>query len=69
MILTLSKLKINNGKVAVIVPENNHLYKTSGNYHILRELIVRCCEIHKIIRCESGTFIFYFCSNCYYLLY
>ena len=55
MILTLSKLKIN-GKAAVIVPENNHLYETSGNYHILRELIIRCCEIHKIIRCESGTF-------------
>ena len=55
MILTLQKLKIN-GKAAVIVPENNHLYETSGNYHILRELIVRCCEIHKIIRCESGTF-------------
>ena len=55
MILTLQKLKIN-GKAAVIVPENNHLYETSGNYHILRELIVRYCEIHKIIRCESGTF-------------
>ena len=55
IILTLQKLKIN-GKAAVIVPENNHLYETSGNYHILRELLIRCCEIHKIIRCESGTF-------------
>ena len=55
IILTLQKLKLN-GKGAVIIPENNHLYETADNYHILRELLVKCCEIHKIIRCESGTF-------------
>ena len=55
ILMTISKLKIN-GKAAIVIPENSHLYETSGNYNKIRELICKTCEIHKIIRCKRDTF-------------
>ena len=38
ILISISKLKIN-GKATIVIPENRHLYETSGNYNKIRELI------------------------------
>ena len=55
ILISISKLKIN-GKATIVIPENRHLYETSGNYNKIRELICKTCDIHKIIRCKRDTF-------------
>lgn len=45
-----------NGRCATVMLDGEKMYSNTKAYHLVREYLVRSCELHEVIYCPGGTF-------------
>jgi type I restriction enzyme S subunit len=48
-------LKIN-GRCASVMLDGQKMYGSSSGYHVVREYLMKSCDLHEVILCPAGTF-------------
>jgi type I restriction-modification system DNA methylase subunit len=45
-----------NGRCASVMLDGQKMYGSSSGYHVVREYLMKSCDLHEVILCPAGTF-------------